>query len=168
MIGWFLKKFFGSKNVRLVKSLRPVVAQINALELEYRGLSDDALRAKVASWKADLAKLEWHEQQAYLDKLLPEAFAAVKNGAWRLTERKHTFTVCGQPMTWAMVHFDTQLIGGMCLHRGVIAEMATGEGKTLVATLPLFLNGLTGRGAHCVTTNDYLARRDAEWMGELY
>ncbi len=168
MIGWFLKKFFGSKNVRLVKSMRPVVAQINALELEYRNLGDQQLREKVVGWKADLAKLEWSEQQAQLDQLLPEAFAAVKNAAWRLTERKHSFTVCGQPMTWAMVHFDTQLIGGMCLHRGVIAEMATGEGKTLVATLPLFLNGLTGRGAHLVTTNDYLARRDAEWMGELY
>ncbi len=168
MIGWFLKKLFGSKNVRLVKSMRPVVAQINALELEYRNLSDQQLREKVAGWKADLAKLEWSEQQAQLDQLLPEAFAAVKNAAWRLTERKHSFTVCGQPMIWAMVHFDTQLIGGMCLHRGVIAEMATGEGKTLVATLPLFLNGLTGRGAHLVTTNDYLARRDAEWMGELY
>ncbi len=168
MIGWLLKKLFGSKNARLVKAMRPVVAKINALELEYRNLSDEQLRAKVAGWKADLAKLEWNEQQAQLDVLLPEAFAAVKNAAWRLTERKHSFTVCGQPMTWAMVHFDTQLIGGMCLHRGVIAEMATGEGKTLVATLPLFLNGLTGRGAHLVTTNDYLARRDAEWMGELY
>ena len=88
--------------------------------------------------------------------------------ARRLTERQHTFTVCDQPMTWNMVHFDVQLIGGIVLHRGRIAEMATGEGKTLVATLPLYLNALTGRGAHLVTVNDYLARRDAEWMGELY
>ena len=92
----------------------------------------------------------------------------VKNAARRLTERQHTFTVCDQPMTWNMVHFDVQLIGGIVLHRGRIAEMATGEGKTLVATLPLYLNALTGRGAHLVTVNDYLARRDAEWMGQLY
>ena len=92
----------------------------------------------------------------------------VKNAARRLTERQHTFTVCDQPMTWNMVHFDVQLVGGIVLHRGRIAEMATGEGKTLVATLPLYLNALTGKGAHLVTVNDYLARRDAEWMGELY
>ena len=92
----------------------------------------------------------------------------VKNAARRLTERQQSFTVCDQPMTWDMVHFDVQLIGGIVLHRGRIAEMATGEGKTLVATLPLYLNALTGRGAHLVTVNDYLARRDAEWMGQLY
>ena len=168
MIGWILKKLFGSKNARLVKTLRPMVAKINEMEQQFRALSDDQLRAKVAKWKDDLSKLEWAEQQKYLDEILPEAFAAAKNGAWRLTERKHQFDVCGQPMTWAMVHFDTQLIGGYCLHKGMIAEMGTGEGKTLVATLPLFLNGLTGRGSHLVTTNDYLARRDAEWMGQLY
>jgi preprotein translocase subunit SecA len=168
MIGWILKKFFGSKNARMVKSLRPMIGRINELEVQYRALSDDALRSKVAKWKSELSTLPWDEQKAYLDNILPEAFAIVKNTAWRLTERKHQFTVCGQPMTWAMVHFDTQLIGGYCLHKGMIAEMATGEGKTLVATLPLFLNGLTGRGAHCVTTNDYLARRDAEWMGQIY
>src|SRR4029453_4553342 len=94
------------------------------------------------------------------------ACAVAKNTARRLTERKATFTMCDQPNTWAMVHFDVQLIGGICLHRGMIAEMATGEGKTLVATLPLYLNGLTGRGAHLVTTNDYLARRDGETMGQ--
>jgi preprotein translocase subunit SecA len=168
MIGWILKKLFGNKNARMVKGLRPTIAKINALELEYRALSDDQLRAKVAGWKADLKDKPWAEQVEYVTNLIPEAFAAVKNGAWRLNERKHTFTVCGQPMTWYMVHFDTQLIGGICLSKGMIAEMATGEGKTLVATLPLFLYGLTGRGAHCVTTNDYLARRDGEWMGELY
>ena len=168
MIGWFLKKLFGSKNARMVKSLRPMVAKINELEVQYRALSDEALREKVAKWKTELKDLPWDEQQRFLDNILPEAFAAVKNAAWRLNERKHEFTVCGQPMTWAMVHFDTQLIGGYCLHKGMIAEMATGEGKTLVATLPLFLNALTGRGAHCVTTNDYLSRRDGEWMGQLY
>jgi preprotein translocase subunit SecA len=168
MIGWFLKKLFGSKNARMVKTLRPMIAKINELEVQYRSLSDDALREKVAKWRAELKPLSWDEQLQYLDRILPEAFAAVKNTAWRLTERKHEFTVCGQPMSWAMVHFDTQLIGGYCLHKGMIAEMATGEGKTLVATLPLFLNALTGRGVHCVTTNDYLARRDAEWMGQIY
>ncbi len=167
-VSWILKKFFGSKNARMVKALKPTIVRINQLEQEFRALSDDALRAKVAKWKDDLKVLDWTAQQKYLDDILPEAFAAVKNAAWRLTERKHTFTVCDQPMTWAMVHFDTQLIGGYCLHKGYVAEMATGEGKTLVATLPLFLNGLTGRGVHLVTTNDYLARRDAEWMGQLY
>src|SRR5689334_12735793 len=166
MIGWILKKLFGSKNARMVRSLRPVVAKINELETQFRSLSDDALREKVAGWKAHIKDKPWDEQQAYLSSILPEVFAAVKNAAWRLTERKHEFTVCGQPMTWAMVHFDVQLIGGICLHRGCIAEMATGEGKTLVATLPLYLNGLTGRGAHLVTTNDYLARRDGETMGD--
>ncbi len=168
MIGWLLKKFFGNKNARMVKSLRPTIAKINELELQYRSLSDDQLREKVAAWKAELADKPWSEQVAFVTALIPEAFAVVKNAAFRLNERKHTFTVCGQPMTWYMVHFDTQLIGGICLSKGMIAEMGTGEGKTLVATLPLFLYGLTGRGAHCVTTNDYLARRDGEWMGELY
>jgi len=167
-ISWILKKFFGSKNARMIKALKPVITRINQLEVEFRSLRQDALRAKVAKWKEELKPLEWGAQQEYLDRILPEAFAAVKNAAWRLTEAKAQFTVCEQPMTWAMVHFDTQLIGGYCLHKGMIAEMATGEGKTLVATLPLFLNGLTGRGSHLVTTNDYLARRDAEWMGQLY
>src|SRR6267143_1694718 len=93
-----------------------------------------------------------------INEFLPEAFAVVKNAARRLKERRHSFSVVEQPMTWDMVHFDVQLVGGMVLHRGRIAEMATGEGKTLVATLPLYLNALTGRGAHLVTVNDYLAR----------
>lgn len=122
----------------MIKALKPVITRINQLEVEFRSLSQDALRAKVAKWKEELKPLEWGAQQEYLDRILPEAFAAVKNAAWRLTEAKAQFTVCEQPMTWAMVHFDTQLIGGYCLHKGMIAEMATGEGKTLVATLPLF------------------------------
>ncbi len=108
------------------------------------------------------------ERERRLEAVLPEAFAAVKNAARRMNDRQHTFTVCDMPVTWNMVHFDVQLIGGICLHRGMISEMATGEGKTLVATLALFLNALAGRGAHLVTTNDYLARRDSEWMGQLY
>ena len=166
MVGWILKKILGSKNQRELKRLTPTVRRINELDEQFKSLSDDALRAKTAAWKEELSKiLDVEEQWKRLEEILPEAFAVVKNAARRLTERKHSFTVCDQPMTWNMVHFDVQLIGGMVLHRGRIAEMATGEGKTLVATLPLYLNALTGRGAHLVTVNDYLARRDAEWMG---
>ncbi len=169
MINWLIKKVIGSKNARLVRSMRTVVDQINQLETEFAKLSDDELRAKTAKWKDELSKIEDRDaQQARLNEILPEVFAAVKNTARRLTERKHSFNVCDQPVTWNMVHFDVQLIGGICLHRGMIAEMATGEGKTLVATLPIFLNALAGRGAHLITTNDYLARRDAEWMSQLY
>ncbi len=168
MVSWILKKFLGSKNQREVKRMMPAVSQINELDEQFKALSDDELRAKTAVWKAELAGLEVEDQWARLEEILPEAFAVVKNGARRLTERKESFNVCDQPMTWEMVHFDVQLVGGMVLHRGRIAEMATGEGKTLVATLPLYLNALSGRGAHLVTVNDYLARRDAEWMGQLY
>jgi preprotein translocase subunit SecA len=101
-----------------------------------------------------------------LDQILPEAFATVKNAARRMVGRK--IIVCEHELTWDMVHFDVQLIGGIALHQGKIAEMATGEGKTLVATLPLYLNALTGRNTQLVTVNDYLARRDSEWMGHLY
>ena len=169
MVGWILKKILGSKNQREIKRMMPLVRRINQLDEEFKSLSDDDLRAKTVAWKAELAALsDLQEQWAKLDEILPEAFAVVKNAARRLTERQQSFTVCDQPMTWNMVHFDVQLVGGMVLHRGRIAEMATGEGKTLVATLPLYLNALTGKGAHLVTVNDYLARRDAEWMGELY
>ncbi|HXY61005.1 MAG TPA: preprotein translocase subunit SecA [Chthoniobacterales bacterium] len=169
MVGWILKKILGSKNTRELKRLAPTVRRINELDEQFKGLSDDALRAKTAAWKEELSKIpEVEDRWRRLDEILPEAFAVVKNGARRLKERKHSFTVCDQPMTWDMVHFDVQLVGGIVLHRGRIAEMATGEGKTLVATLPLYLNALTGRGAHLVTVNDYLARRDAEWMGQLY
>ncbi|RFC45287.1 MAG: preprotein translocase subunit SecA, partial [Verrucomicrobia bacterium] len=169
MIQWFLKKVIGSKNTRMLNALRPTVDRINQFEVEFQRLSDDELRAKVKTWKSQLsAESEPAAQQRILNELLPEAFAAVKNAARRLTERKHTFIACDQEARWEMVHFDVQLIGGICLHRGTIVEMATGEGKTLVATLPLFLNGLSGRGAHLVTTNDYLARRDAEWMSQIY
>jgi preprotein translocase subunit SecA len=169
MVGWILKKILGSKNQREIKRLMPIVRRINELDEQFKALSDDDLRAKTAAWKAELAQIpELPEQWTKLDEILPEAFAVVKNAARRLTERQHEFTVCDQPMVWNMVHFDVQLVGGIVLHRGRIAEMATGEGKTLVATLPLYLNALTGKGAHLVTVNDYLARRDAEWMGQLY
>src|ERR687888_1075586 len=169
MVGWILKKILGSKNQRELRRLAPIVRRINDLDEQFKSLSDDALRAKTAAWKEELSKIsELEDQWRQLDRILPEAFALVKNAARRLQERQHNFTVCDQPMTWDMVHFDVQLLGGIVLHRGRIAEMATGEGKTLVATLPLYLNALSGRGAHLVTVNDYLARRDAEWMGQLY
>ncbi len=167
MINWFLKKVLGSKNQREVKRMRPIVARINELDEQFKALSDDELRAKTAAWKERLAPVDDPvERQRILDEILPDAFAAVKNAARRLCGQ--TILVCDQPLTWNMVHFDVQLIGGMSLHNGRIAEMGTGEGKTLVATAPMYLNALTGRGAHLVTVNDYLARRDSEWMGALY
>src|SRR5213082_693387 len=169
MVGWILKKILGSKNQRELKRLMPMVRRVNDFDEQFKTLSDEQLRAKTAIWKEELAKIpELEDQWKRLDDILPEAFAVVKNAARRLKDRRDSFTVCDQPMTWDMVHFDVQLLGGIVLHRGRIAEMATGEGKTLVATLPLYLNALTGRGAHLVTVNDYLARRDAEWMGQLY
>ena len=169
MVSWIFKKILGSKNQREIRRLNPLVRSINAFDEQFKALSDEELRAKTATWNAELSTLEDPGALAQrLEEILPEAFAVVKNAARRLTERQETFSVCDQPMTWNMVHFDVQLIGGIILHRGRIAEMATGEGKTLVATLPLYLNALAGRGAHLVTVNDYLARRDAEWMGQLY
>src|SRR6516225_2212961 len=167
MVGWIIRKALGSKNQREVRRLRPFVEQINRLEQEDQTLSDEQLREKSANWKAELSRIEDPESLARrLNEILPEAFACVKSVARRLLGK--TWLVCDQPVEWNMVHFDVQLIGGVVLHRGQIAEMATGEGKTLVATCPLYLNALTGRGVHLVTVNDYLARRDAEWMGEIY
>src|SRR5438046_5155180 len=120
------------------------------------------MTAKTTICKEELAKIpEFEDQWKRLDEILPKAFAVVKNAARRLKDRQHSFPVCDLPMTWDMVHFDVQLLGGVVLHRGRIAEMATGEGKTLVATLPLYLKALTGRATHFVTVNDYMARRDA-------
>jgi preprotein translocase subunit SecA len=167
MVGWIIRKALGSKNQREVRRLRPIVDQINRLEQEYQTLNDEQLREKSANWKAELSQIDDPESLARrLNEILPEAFACVKSVARRLLGK--TWLVCDQPVEWNMVHFDVQLIGGVVLHRGQIAEMATGEGKTLVATCPLYLNALTGRGVHLVTVNDYLARRDAEWMGEIY
>ncbi len=169
MINWILKLILGSKNTRELRRMQPTVRRINEIEPTYAALSDDELRAKTAAWKDELTQIKDPKAlQARLDEILPEAFALVKHAARRLTDRKFSFNVCDQPVTWAMVHFDVQLIGGMVLHKSRIAEMATGEGKTLVATLAVYLNALTGRGVHVVTVNDYLARRDAEWMGQLY
>ena len=155
-----LKLFAGSHHRRFLRKCAPLVKRINALETEYQKLSDDQLRAKTDEFKNRHAKGE------SLDALLPEAFAVVKNAARRLCGT--TAIVCEHEQVWEMVHFDVQLIGGIALHQNKIAEMATGEGKTLVATLPLYLNALTGKNCQLVTVNDYLARRDSEWMGHLY
>src|SRR6201987_2404371 len=167
MVSWILRKVLGSKNQREIRRLRPLVEKINGLEQEFQALTDDQLREKTANWKRDLANIEDPDELcSRLNAILPEAFAVVKNTARRLWEK--TILVCDQPVVWNMIHFDVQLIGGVVLHEGKISEMATGEGKTLVATCPIYLNALTGRGVHLVTVNDYLARRDAEWMGEIY
>ena len=160
MINAVLKKIFGSKNERDVKKMQPLVQQINALEEEYQKLSDDQLKAKTAEFKERLAN------GATLDDILPEAFAAVKNACRRLLGT--TVHVSGRELDWDMVPFDVQLVGGIVLHQGRIAEMMTGEGKTLVATMPVYLNALAGNGVHVVTTNDFLAERDSTWMGHVY
>jgi preprotein translocase subunit SecA len=162
MIDKFLTKVFGSSNQRYIKSLQPVVARINALEPEVRKRSDEDLRRRTEELKQFIAEAvagaknpetrKQHEQDA-LNEILPEAFAMVREASVRAT---------------GMRHFDVQLMGGIVLHQGKIAEMRTGEGKTLVATLPAYLNALTGRGVHVVTVNDYLASRDSDWMGRIY
>jgi preprotein translocase subunit SecA len=167
MIGYIIKKVIGSKNDREVKRLRPLVARINEVEASLQSQPDDTLRQKTADWKARLSTIKDNaELAAALEEIMPEAFAVVKNACRRLCGSE--ITVRGHPLKWDMIPFDVQLIGGTALHRGRIAEMATGEGKTLVATLPVFLNALTGRGVHVVTVNDYLAARDSEWMGAIY
>jgi len=167
MIGFIIKKIIGSKNDREVRRLRPLVAKINEFETSLQSLPEEALREKTAAWKERLSKIEEDaELAAALDEILPEAFAVVKNACRRLWGQE--ITVRGHPLKWEMIPFDVQLIGGYALHSGRIAEMATGEGKTLVATLPVYLNALSGRGVHVVTVNDYLAARDSEWMGAVY
>ncbi len=159
-MNWILRKILGTKNERDLKRIRPLVERINEIERGYQSLTDEQLRAKTDEFRARLAKGET------LDDLLCEGFAAVKNACRRLCGQ--TIEVCGHPIRWEMVPFDVQLIGGIVLHQGKIAEMATGEGKTLVATMPAYLNALTGQGVHIVTVNDYLARRDSQWMGAVY
>nr|MCU0793570.1 preprotein translocase subunit SecA [Opitutaceae bacterium] len=164
MLSFIFKRFAGRHYRKFLERAKPVVAKINQLDESYKALTDDQLRAKTAEFKARIAAAT--DKHAALDALLPEAFAAVKNAARRLVGTKGL--VCGQELEWNMVHFDVQLIGGIALHQGRIAEMATGEGKTLVATTAMYLNALAGRNAQLVTVNDYLARRDSEWMGYLY
>ncbi|MBM3845549.1 MAG: preprotein translocase subunit SecA [Verrucomicrobia bacterium] len=167
MLGYIIKKVFGSKNDREVRKLRPIVTKINELEQALQGLPEEALRQKTAEWKAKLSTIQDKDELAReLNLILPEAFAVVKNACRRLVGSE--ITVRGHKLKWDMVPFDVQAIGGWALHNGRIAEMATGEGKTLVATFPTYLNALTGRGVHVVTVNDYLAARDSEWMGAVY
>ncbi|HSV33132.1 MAG TPA: preprotein translocase subunit SecA, partial [Pyrinomonadaceae bacterium] len=157
-----LTKVFGSSNERFLKTIRPLIAEINEFEPEVKKLSDDQMRERTAFLKAQIADAvkdardkddrKYREQEA-LNEILPEAFALVREASVRTT---------------GMRHFDVQMIGGLVLHQGKIAEMRTGEGKTLVATLPVYLNALTGRGVNVITVNDYLASRDAEWMGQIY
>ncbi len=164
MLSFLFKRFSGRHYRKFLESCRPIVARINELEKSYQSLTDEQLRAKTDDFRARLAAAS--DKKAALNEILPEAFATVKNAARRLVGRK--IIVCEHELTWDMVHFDVQLIGGMALHQGKISEMATGEGKTLVATLPLYLNSLVARNTQLVTVNDYLARRDSEWMGHLY
>ena len=161
-----IAKVFGTSNERAVKRLRPLIDQINALEASISPLTDEELRAKTGEFRkriaesiaaANVAEEDadglYAAEKAALDAILPEAFAVVREAGKRVV---------------GMRHFDVQMLGGVVLHSGKIAEMKTGEGKTLVATLPCYLNALAGRGVHVVTVNDYLAKRDAEWMGKIY
>ena len=165
MINSVIAKVFGTANDRAIKRLLPIVTQVNALEAQIQTLTDEELLAKTGEFRARIAKaiegIDPKEQadelraaeKAGLDEIMPEAFAVVREAGKRVV---------------GMRHFDVQIIGGAILHQGKIAEMKTGEGKTLVATLPAYLNALAGRGVHVVTVNDYLAKRDAEWMGKIY
>ena len=157
-----LTKVFGSSNERFLKTVHPLIAEINEFEPAIQKLSDEQLREKTAEYKARIAEAvkdardkddRKYREQEVLQEILPEAFAVVREASVRTT---------------GMRHFDVQMIGGLVLHQGKIAEMRTGEGKTLVATLPSYLNALTGRGVHVITVNDYLASRDAEWMGQIH
>jgi preprotein translocase subunit SecA len=147
MFGGVIKKVFGTKHDRQMKKLRPLLNQINAREESVAELTDDQLRGRTAEFKQKL------DNGAKLDDLLCDAFATVREASKR---------------TLGLRHYDVQMIGGVGMHRGIICEMRTGEGKTLTATSALYLNALEGRGAHLITVNDYLASRDAEWMGQIY
>ncbi len=162
MINKLIAKVFGTSNEREIKRIVPLVERINALEPETKQLSDEQLRAKTDEFRQRIRERvdavedpdeKDRELKQVLDEILPEAFAVAREAGWRVLK---------------MRHFDVQLVGGVVLHQGKIAEMKTGEGKTLVATLPVYLNALSGRGVHVVTVNDYLAKRDSEWMGKLY
>lgn len=153
-------KVFGTKNDRELKRLAPIVREINEIYTTYRDLSDEELRGLTDKFRQRYADGET------LDELLPEAYAAVKDACRRLCGE--SWMVCEIPYTWDMVPYDVQLIGGIAMHEGKIAEMATGEGKTLVAAMPAYLNALTGRGVHIITVNDYLSKRDSQWIGHIY
>lgn len=161
MITKFLDSLFGNYNEKEIKKIRKLLPLINGMEEEFQTLSDTELQEKFAQWKSELT-----ENPGLVDDYLIRVFAGVKNAARRLCGK--SFEIRGKEEEWKMVHFDVQLVGGMVLHKGNVAEMKTGEGKTLVCTLPVILNALTSRGVHVITVNDYLASRDAEWMKPLY
>ncbi|MDP4644752.1 MAG: preprotein translocase subunit SecA [Opitutales bacterium] len=160
MISSILKKFSGRHYKKYLKKCQPIIEQINAFELEYQSLTDEQLQAKTPEFMQRVKDGET------LDQLLPEAFAVVKSASRRMCGKE--YDVCDHMLPWNMVHYDVQFIGGIAIHEKHIAEMATGEGKTLVSTCPLYLNALTGQNCQLVTVNDYLARRDSEWMGHLF
>ncbi len=155
-----IEKLFKPKATRDFKRQQPILDEVNRRAEEYAAFTPEQFRAKTDEFRGRLAAGET------TDDLLPEAFGLVKEACRALVGT--TADVVGIPTTWDMVPYDVQLVGGIVLHQGKIAEMATGEGKTLVATMPLYLNALAGKGVHLVTVNDYLARRDAEWMGRVF
>ena len=163
----FFTKFFGDSETKIANKYAPIVERVNEFDRSFDKLTDDQLRAKTKEWQAKFKGLKnLAEEKKQLEAILPEAFAAVKNACKRLKGTE--YEIAGIKEKWQMVPFDVQLIGGMVLHHGRIAEMKTGEGKTLVATLPIYLNALAGHGVHVVTVNEYLAARDAAWMGLVY
>src|SRR5256712_4358633 len=153
MFTYVLRKIVGTKNQRELKRVQPLVARMNERESWAKSLCDEQIREQVRAWRKEVADTPALQKSAVLDRILPDCFALTRESSVRAL---------------GMRHFDVQLVGGMGLHKGMIAEMKTGEGKTLVATLPCVLNALEGKGVHVVTVNDYLARRDAEWMGRIY
>ncbi|HUU27820.1 MAG TPA: preprotein translocase subunit SecA [archaeon] len=167
MFTGLLKKIIGDKHQREMKKIMPLVEEINRLYAELEPLSDEELRAKSLALKERISSIKDPEkQEKACDEAMVEAFAIVKDACRRNMGRD--ISVCEQPMVWDMIPYDVQLVGAVVLHQGKITEMATGEGKTLVAVMPLYLNALKGRGVHLVTVNDYLARRDSEWMGTIF
>jgi len=161
MLQAFLDTLVGNYNDKQINKISAALPHINKLEKEYQTLSDEALKQKFADWRAELSK-----DHTLIDGKTHEILAGIKNAARRLVG--HKYDVRGKEMVWEMIPYDVQLVGGLVLHEGKIAEMKTGEGKTLVCTLPVILNALCGKGVHVVTVNDYLAQRDAEWMTPLY
>ena len=153
MVMKILKSIFGTSNQREIARLKPLVEKINSLEPQYSGIGDDEIKSITLKFKDELKDLAHSEQDKKLEEIMPSVFAIAREGIKRAL---------------GLRAFDVQLIGAAVLHSGKIAEMATGEGKTLVAVMPAYLNSLTGRGVHIITVNDYLAKRDAEWMGKAY
>ncbi len=156
----FIKKIFGTAQGRLIKKYARIVAEVNRWEEKFQSLSEEELRSKTAEFRERI------QQGESLDQLLPEAYAAVKNACRRLCGTD--IHVSGYDQKWDMIPYDVQILGAIAMHHGAISEMQTGEGKTLTASMPLYLNALTGKPVHLVTVNDYLAQRDCEWIGTIF